>query len=110
MGKERNKVLKLFIGTAAKLESMKNYQVLMTIISGLNNSSIQRIKSLWQNLSNSAEETFKRLDEEFSPRYNFRLYREKLKQRQNEAIFPYLAVHLRDLTYVNDGNNDKNEA
>lgn len=43
-----------------------------------------------------------------APQANFRNYRELVKSKRSlgEFVFPYLAVHLRDLTFVNEANPD----
>ena len=47
------------------------------------------------------EQVFVKLDEVFKPQSNYHNYR---KIKRPKPSIPFLAVHLRDLTYINDGN------
>lgn len=74
---------------------------------GLNHNSIQRLKSLWELVSDKAREQWRQMDILMSPQHNFRHYRRELKQRK-QPVLPYFGIYLRDFTFINDGNEKYN--
>ena len=80
----------------------------MMCLSGLNMSVIQRLKSSWESLKPSDLASFNVVDQLMSPLANMRSYRETLAacETAGEPVIPYVAMYLRDVTYVFDGNSD----
>jgi len=97
------KTIKQFIRVSKKLSALRNFNSVMAVLSGLNMSSVARLPAMKEALPANYKEELTKLEEMMSPAQNFKGYRslEKLP-----PTLPYLAVCLRDLTYINDGNND----
>ncbi len=70
---------------------------------GLNHNSVQRLKGLWERVSEKAREQWSEMDVLMSPQHNFRHYRRELKKRK-APVLPYFGIYLRDFTFINDGN------
>ena len=70
---------------------------------GLNHNSVQRLKGLWERISDKAREQWSEMDVLMSPQHNFRHYRHELKKRKL-PVLPYFGIYLRDFTFINDGN------
>ncbi|KAL6049934.1 RasGEF [Balamuthia mandrillaris] len=104
--KDRRKVVKSMIKLAKELHGIGNYNGLIQIISGLNNSYVQRLKSLWQDgaLPDKYISTFQDLEAVCSPLHNFTHYRKEFKERQAPKL-PYFALFLRDLTIIKEANS-----
>ena len=97
---------------ASQLVALNNFQSAAQVISALNHSSISRLKtSVWQRLSSSLSREFSDLSEMLSPKNNYALYRARVAKcvDAQRPLIPYLAVFLRDATYIYDGNLDKTE-
>ena len=112
-----------FISLAKRLWKLRNYSTLMQVISGLNNVAVQRLKHLQESVDPESKDvrpvrfhrhdrytamfmwllvqTFTKLDAVFRPQNNYHNYR---KLKWNKPTIPFLAVHLRDLTFINDAN------
>ena len=72
----------------------------MAIFAGLNFAAISRLKQSWKALS-SSKTVIQELTDVTSPLNNYKLYREELKQAgTSEPCIPYLAVYLKDLTFI----------
>jgi hypothetical protein len=81
---------------------------MMAVISALSNSSISRLRKLWDSLSDKYHEIHQRLEDVMKPTSNFKVYREAISVKPKEMpVVPYLAVYLRDITFVCDGNPDR---
>jgi len=80
----------------------------MQLLSGLNNSSVRRLKKAWKGVSEKAKEQMVKLEAVMSHESNFRRYRDLLSSHLKEAqpTIPYLALVLRDVTFIIDGNPD----
>lgn len=103
------KVLATFIKVMKRLVDMHNHQTASQILAALNMAAIQRLKKVWAGLSFKLQEQFDEVDELFSPAGNYAKYREllrSLEERHSEPVLPYVAVFLRDVVYVFDGNPD----
>lgn len=101
--KEQILLVEKFIKIAKRLYEMNNYNSLMQIMSGLNNIAIQRLKQIREGLHADTVEILEKLEEFISPKHNFKNYRSAEKPPLH---LPYLALTLRDLTFINDGNTD----
>lgn len=91
----------------------------MSIISGLNISSVARLKATWEAVDAKLRRTLTELELLISPHHNYRTYRalldttykEREKERekdgstaQMEPFIPILGIFLKDLFFINDGN------
>jgi len=105
--KRRTSLLKRFIILAEKCAELNNYNTLMEILAGLNLHPVQRLKETWKGLSEKYRESMENLESLMENKQNYKNYRERLEKVQltGESALPYLGVYLRDLTFVEEGNN-----
>jgi len=80
----------------------------MAVLSGLNSIGVTKLKKVWSNLLSEEREDFEELERVMSPVLNFKVYRETIKSKPL-PLFPYLALYLRDLTFIVDGNKAMTE-
>mmetsp|Transcript_18816 Transcript_18816/g.72570 ORF Transcript_18816/g.72570 Transcript_18816/m.72570 type:complete len:300 (+) Transcript_18816:2-901(+) len=106
--KDRATVIKYFIRVMGALHSQRNFNSLMMCLSGLNMSVVQRLKGAWELIKARDRATFNEIDELMTPISNMGRYREALTalEAEGEPVIPYVAMYLRDVTYVFDGNPD----
>ena len=74
----------------------------MTIIAGLSNVSIQRLKYIWSEISDKNTKKYEELENLMSTMKNYSNYRNYIKTHKG-PIFPYLGIYLRDFFFVNEG-------
>jgi len=105
--KKRTSLLKRFIILAEKCAELNNYNTLMEVLAGLNLHPVQRLKETWKGLSDKYRESMENLESLMENKQNYKNYRERLERVQltGESALPYLGVYLRDLTFVEEGNN-----
>eukprot|EP01117_Protostelium_nocturnum_P011636 TRINITY_DN422_c0_g1_i1.p1 TRINITY_DN422_c0_g1~~TRINITY_DN422_c0_g1_i1.p1 ORF type:complete len:1126 (+),score=391.72 TRINITY_DN422_c0_g1_i1:292-3669(+) len=97
-------ILEKMIFVAQKCESLGNFDGALAILSGLNNFGIQRLKPLWDGLSDRPHTAFTNLDTLYSPVNNFRSYHEALNSRKGPMI-PYVGIILRDFTFMAENDS-----
>ena len=100
---ERRAYIKYFIRVARRCFELNNFNSTISIISGLSNSSVSRMKRTWKTLNPKDIETYKELSALLEK--NSKEYRNALHIATPPCI-PYLGVHLQDLTFIEDGNED----
>jgi len=107
--RKRVAAMKRFINVAYKCYEMHNYNTTMEVIGGLNNISVQRLKKTWAELPERYQQMWDRLTVIMDTKNNYGEYRNRLSsaKQQNIPAIPFLGVFLRDLTFIEDGNNDK---
>ncbi|KYQ92815.1 Ras guanine nucleotide exchange factor [Tieghemostelium lacteum] len=103
--KKRVEVLKRMISIAEYCKKFNNYNSLMEIISGLNNSSVSRLKETWKNLPSSYFKSLNQMQNFLNTNENWKFYRQALKSRQIPCL-PYLGLFLQDINFVEDGNSN----
>lgn len=96
-------LLRRFIKVAHKLLQWGNFNGIMQMLSGLGNVAVARLKETWKLLPHNTHAKFQRLEELMAPQQNFRNYRDRFKDAPFPKL-PYLAVVLRDVTFINVGN------
>lgn len=98
-------MVKQYIRVLHYLYRMNNFQSLMAVMSGLNCSSVSRLKRVWSRIPVKYTELFASMEQVMTPLGNFKYYRQILAENKDkQPIIPYLVVFLRDLTFINDGN------
>eukprot|EP01113_Clastostelium_recurvatum_P000408 TRINITY_DN1017_c0_g1_i4.p1 TRINITY_DN1017_c0_g1~~TRINITY_DN1017_c0_g1_i4.p1 ORF type:complete len:704 (-),score=187.22 TRINITY_DN1017_c0_g1_i4:302-2413(-) len=107
--KAQAKVMQKMIKIADKLYALNNFDTCMSIIAGLNNTAVTRLKKLQARLPSKARETLTRLETAMSFSNNYRGYRDRLSfiSKQGVPLVPYMALILKDVTFINDGNSDQ---
>ncbi|KXS11043.1 ras GEF [Gonapodya prolifera JEL478] len=115
--KNRLKVVEKLIKIAKELRRLNNFNSLLAIVSGLNNSCVSRLKSTWEALSSKATETRAELERLVNPEGNFGVYRALYAAFQcgegdsqgssSTAMKPFIPIFsliMKDFLFVNDGN------
>jgi len=106
--KQRALAIERFIQLGQRFVELKNFNALMEMLAGLNRGSVQRLKKTWSAVSSSALDTFAELNTLMDPKHNFKNYREMVKKSlSGPYCLPYIGMYLRDITFIEDGNQDK---
>jgi len=102
--KQREKTVRKFISVAEHLRELNNFNGVMEIIGGLNLWPVQRLKQTWEEIG-SAKSTIDKLDNLMENKQNYKVYRYALAGAK-APLLPYLGVCLRDMLFVEEGNNN----
>ena len=103
---KRIMALNQFIEVAEYCKQLNNFNGCMEIISGLGDSAVHRLKSHWSDLPPKSRTYYNDLKIILSSEQSFKNFRAHLKSCTGACI-PYLGMYLTDLTFIEDGNNDK---
>eukprot|EP01094_Clydonella_sp_ATCC50884_P016857 TRINITY_DN2846_c0_g1_i1.p1 TRINITY_DN2846_c0_g1~~TRINITY_DN2846_c0_g1_i1.p1 ORF type:complete len:1130 (-),score=536.32 TRINITY_DN2846_c0_g1_i1:96-3485(-) len=103
--KQRAKVLQHVIEIAEHCKSLNNFNAMMEIISGLQNSAVFRLKQTWGTLPSKYNKSYSDMHQIMSREQNYKNARAFLHNVDPPCI-PYLGVYLTDLTFIEDGNKD----
>jgi son of sevenless-like protein len=106
--KDRTAVIAIFVQLAAHLLELRDYNAFVAIMSGLNNSSATRLKKSYSKLSTKQTHQLEHMSDLASGKENYRILRQLWTIAQPPAV-PFLALTLKDLTFIEDGNPDKLE-
>uniref|UniRef100_A0A673GQP2 RAS guanyl-releasing protein 2-like n=1 Tax=Sinocyclocheilus rhinocerous TaxID=307959 RepID=A0A673GQP2_9TELE len=96
---QRAAVIAHFIRVAQKLLQLQNFNTLMAVVGGLNNSSISRLKETQAHISNETNKIFNSLLDLLTSCGNYSQYRRRFAECTGFR-FPILAVNLKDLIAV----------
>uniref|UniRef100_A0A671QG51 RAS guanyl-releasing protein 2-like n=1 Tax=Sinocyclocheilus anshuiensis TaxID=1608454 RepID=A0A671QG51_9TELE len=96
---QRAAVIAHFIQVAQKLLQLQNFNTLMAVVGGLNNSSISRLKETQAHISNETNKIFNSLLDLLTSFGNYSQYRRRFAECTGFR-FPILAVNLKDLIAV----------
>jgi len=103
-------ILLKWIVVAYQCKRMNNFNTMMEILSGLNQSSVGILKTLWQAVPPKMMKKWEEMNLLSDPLGNFRNYRRELKakamleNRKKVPVMPYIPVFLRDVLFFNEGN------
>ncbi|KAJ6232182.1 ras guanine nucleotide exchange factor i-related [Anaeramoeba flamelloides] len=101
--RERARIIVRFCKLAEYLRSLNNYNGVMSVISGFENSAIWRLKYTFEEVPKRNLEIIQELKKELSSDNSYRYYRSLLRKVDPPCI-PYLGVYLTDLTFIEEGN------
>ncbi|EGG23773.1 Ras guanine nucleotide exchange factor [Cavenderia fasciculata] len=104
--KGKSKLLGKFLKIAEHLRTLNNFHSLMAIFGAINSTSVYRTKTIRKDLSKQQQETYADLEKLFHSDNNYKSYRLAYKDAGPPCI-PFMGIHLRDLTYVDECTNDK---
>jgi len=105
--KARVKLIIKFMQLTVALRQYNNFDCMQAVLSGLNNSSVFRMKASWAKIQ---KEKFygqwklmaTEITDTTNNSHNYRL----AVSNADPPIIPYLGVYLTDLTFCEDGNSD----
>jgi hypothetical protein len=103
--RERVRVFERFIALMTTLLELQNFSALMAVISGLNNSSVLRLKFTKQKLAKRSAMLLAQYESLMNMEGAFQAYRRAVK-RCVPPLVPYVGVSLMDLTFIEEGNPD----
>jgi len=110
--KHQTKMIKKFIKILDVLIERNNFQSAGQIMSGILNSNVTRLKKAWAGLADHHAQNLKRIEAIMAPSQNYKQYRfvlAKVMEEKKPCVL-YLPLFLRDLTFTEDGNPNKDEA
>jgi hypothetical protein len=106
----RIKAIKHILKICEELKDLNNYHGLFALVAALNNSTIQRLDSLWKNKKHNNQ--LIELTEIINPCNNYRNYRNLVKKNIKSNIVPYIGMVICDIKhalecplYDTDNNN-----
>jgi len=99
--KHRLSILKQFILVCQYCLKFKNYQGLLGVVYGLQNTAVSRL-SCWKELQPKYSEMFEKMAEIVSPNFNWKFYR-PVVDTESPPCVPYVGLFLADLTFICDG-------
>lgn len=94
---ERVEHLTYFIQVMGKVIAKQNYDTAMSILRGLNRSSVSRLKHTWNELDPEIQQSFSMASSLLSPSNNYALYRDVLWNDGQKRFIPSITILLRDL-------------
>jgi len=101
--KKRITIVEKFIQIAKILRELNNFNTLMAIVSGLNHSSVQRLKKTWEGINSRSLATLHEIEKTMNPAGNYTPYRE-IEGRKYPYFIPFFGLVMKDLIFANDGN------
>ncbi|KAI8923351.1 ras guanine nucleotide exchange factor domain-containing protein [Entophlyctis helioformis] len=99
--KKRVTILKKLIQLVKESLDLNNFFTTFALIAGLNLTPVQRLKKTWESKKLWAE-----VEKIADPSRNMKAYRDKLAA-STPPMVPFLPIYLKDLTFINDGNQSK---
>ncbi|KAJ5078285.1 ras guanine nucleotide exchange factor i-related [Anaeramoeba ignava] len=103
--RKRVKILTKFIRLCEFLMQMNNFNTLMSVILGLSNSPVLRLKFTWEEVPKRHFDSFSQLRSKMTSDNDYSIYRNALKQ-VNPPCIPYLGVYLEDLAKIEGSEPD----
>lgn len=100
----RATLLKKIINVLGYMKEYNNFMSIFSLLSGLENSSVSRLKKTWKNVPKKQLSDLATFKNQFRIDDNYAGYREIL-QEANLPIVPFIGLHLKDLTFIEDGNS-----
>jgi hypothetical protein len=103
--KKRTKLISKVIDIAWNLFEMQNFSSAVSIISGLDNAAVYRLKFSKQKVKPSLLEKYEDLRRFINPQESYKAYRALLSKAVPPCI-PHIGILLTDLVFIEDGNPD----
>eukprot|EP00005_Dracoamoeba_jomungandri_P013821 CAMPEP_0174269374 /NCGR_PEP_ID=MMETSP0439-20130205/40767_1 /TAXON_ID=0 /ORGANISM="Stereomyxa ramosa, Strain Chinc5" /LENGTH=1270 /DNA_ID=CAMNT_0015358109 /DNA_START=6 /DNA_END=3818 /DNA_ORIENTATION=+ len=103
---ERAEMLEKFLDITQALRNLNNYNGMMEVLSGLQNSCVYRLKATWALMPKKKVKAFEEVRTLMSRDQSFTNFRTHLHQ-VNPPCIPYLGVFLTDLTFIEEGNQSR---
>ncbi|KFZ66880.1 Ras-GEF domain-containing family member 1B, partial [Podiceps cristatus] len=110
MKKHRARVIEYFIDVARECFNIGNFNSLMAIISGMNMSSVSRLRKTWAKVKTAK---FDILEHQMDPSSNFYNYRTALRgaaqrsltahSNREKIVIPFFSLLIKDIYFLNEG-------
>eukprot|EP01119_Soliformovum_irregulare_P018470 TRINITY_DN5675_c0_g1_i1.p1 TRINITY_DN5675_c0_g1~~TRINITY_DN5675_c0_g1_i1.p1 ORF type:complete len:967 (-),score=244.39 TRINITY_DN5675_c0_g1_i1:62-2962(-) len=106
--KKRVTLIKRFIQTAEYCRQLKNMHSAIALATGLSLTVVTRLTRTWENIPKNLDTIFKTtLTQLISATGNFSAYRKAFRSWEvGDPCIPHIAVILKDLTFIEDGNKN----
>lgn len=105
---QRSETLKWWIKVAKHCLELRNFNAVMEILAALGMHPISRLKLTWEKLPSKQYKQFYELEETMTSAENFKNYRKLIANElsSKKPVVPYLGVHLRDLVFIEENNEN----
>ncbi|KAL7749253.1 hypothetical protein RI367_005405 [Sorochytrium milnesiophthora] len=104
--KLRTALIARFIDVTRYCLDMNNFFSTFAMIAGLGMRPVERLRKTWKGLSDDTRAKYDELLKICDPSRNMKNYRDRLAQAK-APIVPFLPIYLKDLTFLNDGNESR---
>ncbi|KAH6568616.1 hypothetical protein BASA60_008572 [Batrachochytrium salamandrivorans] len=104
--KKRTLILKKFVQLVKESLNLNNFFSTFSLIAGLNLTPVQRLKKTWEALPDKTKKLWAEVEKIADPSRNMKNYRDRLAASSSPMV-PFLPIYLKDLTFINDGNQSK---
>ena len=104
--KKRKKMVKYFVRVGLHLLTMGDFLTMGGVYGGLSHFAVMRLKKLQSELGKEAKSGHAKMAEACDPLSNNSNYRAAWKSYQGDTGVPYLAIHLRDIVFAEDANEN----
>eukprot|EP00795_Rhopilema_esculentum_P012593 gene12593-3296_t len=102
---KRVKMIKRFIKVAKLCNDFKNYNSMFALLSGLDHSSVRRLKTTWEKVPAKYIKIFEDLKLLMDPSRNMSRYRNLFNgERAYPPLIPFFPIIKKDLTFLHLGN------
>jgi hypothetical protein len=108
--KKRAALVRKFIAMAEELRRIGNLNGVFAVVAGLSGAAVHRLKKTWELVTKDKKvnDAWEFQLELTNPQSSFSQYR-AAKAASDPPMIPYLGVYLQDLTFIEEGNNDRLE-
>lgn len=103
--KGRARVFTNMVSLLSALKTFRNFNGIMSVLSGLNSSPIARLKATQRELNPRVIKIHEAFSDMMRSSGSHKAYRENLRSTE-EAAVPFLGITLSDLTFLEEGNPD----
>lgn len=106
--KGRLHLTEFWLEVADHLEKLHDYHSVFSIVSGLTRIEIDRLKTIWSDLSEKHKILNSSLRELCSLEHNYSNLKKRFEELEKASIpyIPFMAILLKDLTLIDQGNPD----
>uniref|UniRef100_A0A5K3F8N1 DH domain-containing protein n=1 Tax=Mesocestoides corti TaxID=53468 RepID=A0A5K3F8N1_MESCO len=105
---ERAACIEKWIAIADICRCLQNYNGVLQICAGLENSSVHRLRGTWEAVSKQSRQSLEKLLTLVAATARFKNMREAL-HRCDPPCIPYLGMYLTDLSFIGEGSLDVTE-
>uniref|UniRef100_A0A6B2L6F3 Ras-GEF domain-containing protein n=1 Tax=Arcella intermedia TaxID=1963864 RepID=A0A6B2L6F3_9EUKA len=103
--KERAGIVTFFLQVARELLELQNLSGMAAIMGGLTNASVSRLKKTFQKLHPKYVSLYQQYETDVVGMNNWKNFR-AISLNADPPFIPLLAITLKDLTYIEEGNPD----